>query len=270
MDNETREVIEQRARIDLQDRVETLAMAVRQIHETMSSRGVLASGMTIKQVRDAVRGEARVRANLIWHAVARGLTAAHTPLTGELASKVRVLVRAIFEAHTDDLEDHLSTADRIVGRESDQGVSDLLASALERIDSEIDYALLAARGREESLRPGAVVNVYQSQGIVQTGAHSIANLSMAFGPDEKRQLVEVLRVARTSLEKNPRLESQERLQTLALVTEAEEEIEADQPNHVKLRGMLSGIAATIQTLGSAGNALEALKAAGALLGLSLL
>ena len=68
----------------------------------------------------------------------------------------------------------------------------------------------------------------------------------------------------------PSPESQERSQALSLVAEAEEETEKDQPNHVKLRGMLSGIAATVRTLGSAREAFEALKAAGALLGLSLL
>ena len=155
-------------------------------------------------------------------------------------------------------------------RDHEDPISDLIAPAVERVNSEIDYALLGAQGHEKLHGGRAIVNVYQSQGIVQTGAHSTANLSIAFGPDEKRQLAEALRAARASLESDPSPESQERSQALSLVTEAEEEIEANQPNHVKLRGMLSGIAATVQTLGSAREALEALKAAGALLGLSLL
>ena len=153
----------------------------------------------------------------------------------------------------------------------EEPLSDLIAPALEQVSSEIDYALLAARGEEESQDGSAIVNVYQNQEIVQTGAHSSANLSIAFGPDERRQVAEALRVARTSLESDPSPESQERSQALSLVAEAEEETEKDQPNHVKLRSMqLSGIAATVRTLGSAREAFEALKAAGALLGLSLL
>ena len=269
VDDETRRVIEEGARLDLQDRVEALGRVVRQIRQTMTSHGALTSGMTIEQVRDAVRGEARVRANLIWHAVARGLTVAHTPLTGDLASQAKALVRALLEAQAGDLESHLDDAHQLMRRKNEERVSDLIAPALERVNSEIDYALLAAQGEEESPGARAIVNVYQSQGIVQTGARSSANLSIALGSDEKRQLAEALRAARTSLERDPSPESQERSQALLLVDEAELEIETDQPNHLKLRGMLSGIAATVQTLGSAREALEALKAAGALLGLSL-
>ena len=270
MDHETRRVIEERARLDLQDRVEALGGVVRHIRQTMTSRGALTSGMTVSQVREAVRGEARVRADLIWHAVARGLTVARTPLTGDLASEAKALVRALLEAHTSDLGSHLDSACQLMRRENEEPLSDLIAPALERVSSEIDYALLATRGEEESQDGSAIVNVYQNQGIVQTGAHSSANLSIAFGPDERRQVAEALRVARTSLESDPSLESQERSQALSLVAEAEEETEKDQPNHVKLRSMLSGIAATVRTLGSAREAFEALKAAGALLGLSLL
>ena len=215
-------------------------------------------------------GEGRVRANLIWHAVARGLTAARRPITSKLASEARGLVRELLEAHTDDLESHLDGAYRLMGRENQERIPDLMAPALERVNNEIDYALLAAQGQDKHQGGRPIVNIYQSQGIVQTGAHSIANLSIAFARDEKRQLVEALNLARISLESDPGPESMERSQALSLVSEAEEEIEQGQPNHMKLRGMISGIAATVQTLGSARDAVEALKAAGALLGLSLL
>ena len=269
MDHETSRVIKERARLDLQDRVEALDRTVCQIRETMGSRGVLYSGMTIQQVRGTVLGEARVRANLIWYAIARGLTNAHTPLTSDLASDSKALVRALLEAHTDDLVRHLDDAYRLMQKENDERVSDLIAPAIERVSSEIDYALLAARGEEKFKDDPSTVNIYQNQGIIQTGAYSSANLSLTFGPDEKLQLAEALLLARTSLESDPSSEL-ERTQALSLVTEAEEEIQRDQPNHVKLRAMLSGIAATVRTLGSAREAFEALKAAGALLGLSLL
>ena len=123
--------------------------------------------------------------------------------------------------------------------EKEERVSDLIAPALARVNSKIDYALIAAQGEDESQNVCAIVNVYQTQGIVQTDAHSIANLSNAFAPDENRQLAQALRLARTSLESDPSPESQERIRAYARVTEAEEEIETDQPNHVKLRSMLS-------------------------------
>ena len=270
VDHETRRVIEERARLDLQDRMEALGRVVRQIRQTMTSRGALTSGMTIQQVRGTVLGEARVRANLIWYAIARGLTNAHTPLTSDLASDSKALVRTLLEAHTDDLVRHLDDAYRLMQKENDERVSDLIAPAIERVSSEIDYALLAARGEEKFKDDPSTVNIYQNQGIIQTGAYSSANLSLTFGPDEKLQLAEALLLARTSLESDPSSELQERTQALSLVTDAEEEIQRDQPNHVKLRAMLSGIAATVRTLGSAREAFEDLKAAGALLGLSLL
>ena len=54
------------------------------------------------------------------------------------------------------------------------------------------------------------------------------------------------------------------------MAEAEEETEKDQPNHVKLRKHAFRDRGDGPTLGSAREAFEALKAAGALLGLSLL
>lgn len=71
------------------------------------------------------------------------------------------------------------------------------------------------------------------------------------------------------METGPGPESTERSEALLLLADAEEEIEKDEPNRPRLSGMLSRIAAVIQTLGSAREAAEALKAAGALLGLSL-
>ena len=269
MRDDTRRVIQERARLDLQDRVETLGRVVRQIREEMASRGALASGMTIIQVRDAVRSEARVRANLIWHAIARGLTAARQPLTSNLAVDMKALVRSLLDAHMDDLERHLNDAHDLMSRRNQEGIRDLIAPALDRVNNEIDYALLSAHEGDESQHPDTVVNVYQSQGIVQTGAHSIANLSVVFGEDEKRQVAEALDLARQSLDHQPDRHSSERGQALVLVSEAEAEIQEAQPNLVKLRGMLSGIAATVQTLGASRAAMEALKAAGALVGLAL-
>lgn len=269
MRDDTRTVIEKRARLDLQDRVEALSRVVRRIRETMSSRGVLASGFTIVETRDAVQIEARVRAFLIWQAVARGLTAARTPLTATLAAEAKSLVRTLLQEHSDDLQGHLSSAHDLTSIGNPDRASDLIAPALDRVNSEIDYALLSAPGESESRGADSVVNVYQSQGIVQTGAHSIANLSVVFGEDEKRKVAEALSLARQSLDSQPERNLPERGQTLVLVGEAEAEIQESQPNLVKLRGMLSGIAATVQTLGASRAALEALKAAGALLGLDL-
>ncbi len=269
MRDDTRRVIEERARLDLQDRVEALSRVELRIRETMSSRGLLASGFTIAQIRDAVRSEARVRAYLVWHAVARGLTAAHTPLTAALADEAKSLVRTLLSEHSGDLEGHLQRAHELTSIGTPDRASDLIAPALERVNNEIDYALLSAPGETESRSADNVVNVYQGHGIVQTGAHSIANLSVVFGEDEKRQVAEALDLARQSLDSHPDRDSPERGQTLVLVEEAEAEIKEAQPNHVKLRSMLSGIAGTVQTIGASREALEALKAAGALLGLSL-
>ena len=268
MDPKTTRIIEEETRLDMQDRVETLGRVVRQIRQEMTIRGALTSGMTIVQIRDAVRSEASVRASLIWHAIARGLTAARKPLNSDLASEVKAMVRSLLESHIDDLKEHLDAAHDRMSRQDRESVRDLIAPALERVNNEIDYALLSA-GADDSQHPDTVVNVYQSQGIVQTGARSMASLSIALGPDEKRQLAEALRMARTSLETDPNPASSERSEALLLLTDAEAEIEEAEPNRLKLLGMLSGIAAVVRTLGSAREAAEALKAAGALVGLSL-
>ena len=226
------------------------------IRETMSSRGVLASGFTIAEIRDAVQSEARVRAFLIWQAVARGLTAARTALTLCWQTKPRLWCAHSCTNTPVICKGHLSSAHDLTSIGKPDRASDLIAPALERVKNEIDYALLSAPGEIEPRSADSVVNVYQSQGIVQTGSHSIANLSVGFGEEEKRQVAEALDLARQSLDSQPDRDSPERGQALVLVSEAEAEIQEAQPNLVKLRGMLSGIAATVQTLGASRSALR--------------
>lgn len=94
----------------------------------------------------------------------------------------------LLERHAGDLKEHLDGAHDLVSKRNDKGVPDLITPALERVNKEIDYALLSAQGEDQPHHHDTVVIVHQRQGIVQTGAGSIANLSI--GPDERRRVAE--------------------------------------------------------------------------------
>ena len=197
-------------------------------------------------IRDLVRHALRHRPDHIVVGEVRGgeaadlLQALNTGHGGSLTTVHANNASSALSRRTDDLVRHLDDAYRLMQKENDERVSDLIAPAIERVSSEIDYALLAARGEEKFKDDPSTVNIYQNQGIIQTGAYSSANLSLTFGPDEKLQLAEALLLARTSLESDPSSEL-ERTQALSLVTEAEEEIQRDQPEPVNDNGTLMGI-----------------------------
>ena len=269
MNSELKELICSRSALELEDQRDAVGREVRRITEDAASRGALHSSGRVVMVRDVLARETRVRAALVWNTCARGLGVAGVPLSMDLASEIKALVREVVRDGSEDLVEHLSKANQgiqLSGPLTD--VEALFSAAFERIDSEVDFAVLGARGTSEG-SGSATINIYQSQGIVQTGAGSSANLTIQLHAEEKEQISVALTAIVDAIEQDLSLGPQERSQALEVARDAQSEVQQDSPNRLRLRGALSGLASTVQTLASAPQAYQLLKGAAALLGLQL-
>jgi hypothetical protein len=265
LDQHLRDLAAQRIRLDLLERQDVLTSQIRTIKAEMSERGALLSGMTIARVTDAVRAEARIRAELAWQTVAQVISSRALSIDPSLVDEVKDFVEAQLRAGSPDLEIQLTSAGDLLGRPS-ASAEPFVASAVERIHSEIDLALAASRDRQQQ-SGSTTINIYQPFGIIQTGDHAQASFSVSI--DDRHAISDALNVVRRALAEAPDLADTIRQESLQVVDETTTELAKPAPNGLKLRAGMSAVATTIQTLGSAGAAYQVLKGAAALVGLQL-
>lgn len=137
-----------------------------------------------------------------------------------------------------------------------------------RVASEIDFAVAQAGvGTDSATASISPVTIYQSYGIVQTGAGSLATMTVALGAEERRVIEGALDAVERVIDAAG--DTRELRATVELVRDVRQEMERPEPNSLRIRGALQGIATTVQTMGSAAGAYQLLKGAAALFGLTL-
>ena len=268
MDAAVIRLIEERAALEIEDRQEILRFEIGRITAESSSRGTLNSGMTVQAIQGVVRREARVRTTLVWISLARALTASGELLTDETATEAKDLISRLTRQHSADLQTHLEYAALLMRSELGVSAEGDLEAAFSRINTEVDFALLSA-GRGSDADQPQTLNIYQSQGIIQTGPHATAAMTIIIGVEERQEITLALSAVRAALETDASLGDQERSNALQLVDETATELEKPEPNGLKVRSALQGLATTMQAVASAPQVYILLKGAASLLGLDL-
>lgn len=152
------------------------------------------------------------------------------------------------------------------GLRGELGFAQAAATERDRYLSEVDMYVDALERDEKQADGSPTQTAYHFHGsvqVVQTGSHSIANLTGAFTPQQADQLSSALAEAMISIEKDRTLADEPRRDILALAHEADAELRKPEPNRSKIVASFGYIAQVIQTLGSAKGAWEALKSAAA-------
>ena len=261
-------VVENRVAQDLEDRREAFEREVGQLWEEMNAKGTLRSGATAKLTLAAIGNEFRVRSTLIWYAFARAIDAKRIKLNEVIGSEVKKRISDLLERNSYDLPEHYQKLKNLVSISSlSNSIAELSKAALERIYTEIDYAML--KHSESSESSPSVVNIYQSYGIVQTGSSSSAALEIKIGAEERVELEKALYAVKQIFEQINLIGESERNEALELVSDVENEIQRGKPNVSRIRGALQGLATSIQTIAAAKQAYQLLKGAASLFGLQL-
>jgi len=257
--------------IAMQDRRETFQRAAGDVITEANKRGVLYSSMTVMGVRAVAKTEYEVRAQLAWQAWLRALSTQASVVTTDLRPLLLSEIEKALESESQDVADKVMEVQdmmRSMGGESPaQFSADARARALEKVASEIDYAILEATSKHAQGASSATFNFYGQVGAVQTGPGATAMVTMT--AEQRQTIAGALTAVQAVVERAPELEPAQRAQVVELVTEARAEVQKDQPNGLKLRTALGGIAIAVQTLGSAAGAYQLLKGAAALIGVHL-
>lgn len=180
-------------------------------------------------------------------------------------------VERALDAESSDLLHHYHEAKRISGavnQPSDE-LHQLRLRALEKAGAQIDFAILEATGRQPAGTQTATFNFYAPIGVVQAGAGSTVTVQQQIDSMGRDTILRALEVVQEALPAASGLATVDRAQLDEVIVEVRSELAKPEPNTLRVRGALTGIATTIQTLGAAAPAYVLLKGALALLGVHL-
>lgn len=260
-----RAIATNRIQIELEERRDVFAKQIQNIYERMSARGMLQSGMTVVEVRDAIRQEAQVRLFLAWGILSRILAGEALPVDSGLVAESKEVVRSGFDGAKNDLRTHYDRL-KTIGLGTVEPFEDLFSPAFKKIDSEIDIALRSAAVQPSS--GATTVNIYQPYGIVQTGGNSTATFT-ATVTENRQTLVNALTEVEKAIGSSRELPDDQKNEAQDLIRETRRELDGSKPNSLRVRAALGALGSVVQTLGSAAPAYKLLKAAASLFGVTL-
>ena len=94
---------------------------------------------------------------------------------------------------------------------------------------------------------------------VQTGAYASANVS--FPSADSLRLIDAIEALSRAVETNTEMSSRDRAYSLEIASDLITATKAEAPNPAKVRGLLSGLAQTVQPVGSLQGAWDAVRSA---------
>lgn len=173
-------IAEERASQDIEDRREAFSKEVAQLQSEMSARGLLRSGACGQETVKAIGNELRVRSSLIWHAFARAIGAKPMVLSQATGSEIKERISTLLEKYSPDLPEHYRKLENLLpGFSPQKSISELKQAALDRIFTEIDYAVL--KPSEPSKSSPGMINIIQGESIIQTGDDSSVQFNIRPG-----------------------------------------------------------------------------------------
>lgn len=257
-----------RIELDLRDRHEFHMREFAQLKATFSVRGALTSGFAQAALDQAIGREYEIRSLMVWQVLSRVLSGERLAALVGLGSQLKTVVSDYLQTACQDLErDHAFVLGLMSGLGNMRSIDIWRDRAYERVASEIDLSLLSASRAEAA--GSSVVNIYQPFGIIQTGSGSTAAFNQLYGPSEREKLSAALDSAHEALKASHELAKADVDSVVEVIKDAKIEVALEKPNLARLRGSLMAIATTVQALGSAAPAYQLLKAAAALVGVTL-
>lgn len=259
-----------RIQIELAERQERFGQEIQQLVSEMILQGLGRSGAMLERIGQAIAREFDIRAMLAWQVLSRVMSGQSLSFDAMLNRQVKQQIETHLDAECQDLATQYQwTINLIPIAGGLPPFNDIRAKAVAKIESEVDISLRAVGRQQGSVNALTTVNIYQPYGIVQMGSGSVANFTQQFDHTARQQLASALDAMERSIEKAHELSDAGRSQIQEVVREIHAEVSQLSPNVPRLRGLLIGVATTIQTLGSAASAYALLKAAAALIGVYL-
>jgi len=188
--SELREMAANRIKIEMRERKESFASVIGRITGEWNARHVLHSSGAQGAIAHAIAGEYQVRAAIIWQVLGRviGTQGRVLLLDPSFHADLKNVVVTELDEHCTDLQKHYQDAENLMPASRMRPLAPSRQHAIDKIASEIDLSLLAARAAAQQGDGATTINVYQSYSIVQTGAESSAVLTVQLGPSERAEI----------------------------------------------------------------------------------
>jgi len=239
-------------RVAIHERRELLTHEIADLKAQFSMRGVLYGTPYLQAVKQRVASELKIRANMAWQNWARALaTQATVPLAelrstlfGEIERPLRT------DAESADLAGYYFEAKQLANAlgEPADALAQMQQRAVAQVAAEIDFAILEATKTQPADAQSATFNIYAPVGFVQTGPGATASVQQNIAAPDREAILRALQAVEQAV---AGLAPTGRTQITEEAGELKKELAKPQPNFLRLRSGLLGIATTIQTLGSA-------------------
>lgn len=239
-------------------RSEILNERIRGEQHKLAARGLAMSGPAAQAYVEIAKQELEARAGLAWAALIRAQREFGIP-SETLANDLMGAFVEMVGPQRATLQGMLLS--KVTHERLQTVVRDSLqppySGLINRYSNEADYFAHAEskRSARHSSDGGSTVNIHGPVNVVQTGASSVAHVSVNSRESERLSvaLLELARLLRESVE----VGLEERSQLLEVIEEASGNVTSSKPNPSKLRMLLNGIGQTVQTVASLAPAWQA-------------
>ncbi|MBI3897512.1 MAG: hypothetical protein HY308_04345 [Gammaproteobacteria bacterium] len=278
LDRELVKVARDRVELEISEANTKLRLEIERVKAEMSAQGRLRSGNTVMRITDLCVDAVNYRAHLAWLIYFRFISTAGVLYSSNLGGELKELVAYHVPEKLAVLREHVKQAAQL-GGSSEGGLAAQLEASLDaardttlaKVGTEIDLFVHSLKKREEKSAESrsTIFNIYSPVGAIQTGSGSISSVIQSIDMGTKDRLHEALRKIQVDLGNELIFGEMPKAEIIELVHESREELCKEKPNLTKLRGGLSAIGASIQTIASMRPAYDALREALALIGVSL-
>lgn len=261
-----RERITEHIEASTRPRCRTVSRAASEILGKQVASGTLGSSRAQFAYADIAEHELAVRAELVWQAI----TQAFESMQGELSDSTQQDLHREALIHVDEQALAVARCIRSVcnsrGSAFDQQLQQYAEEQAAQLAVKAKYFVDQLR-RPKTDGSHLTQNFHAPVGAVQLGAHATAHVSLE-GPTSAR-VVQALEGLLAALGKSTEISAEHHEQSAELVTDLIAALKAEKPSPPKVKGLLGGLAMSVQTVASVRGAWQAVKDASALIGLHL-
>jgi hypothetical protein len=239
-----------------------------------AKRGVFQSSMCALAVAELYTRELQIRASIALGQVKRVAGVLRVELDSQLCAGVKEFLSETIQTQSSILTELVLQrpplkSDNWAGLNVSGEFATVLNRTHRNIEAEVDLWVASHERQSEAKAAGSVqINGAGNVGSVQTGDYASTSQTIILNGEGKEVITRALEQVAQALAKTP--EAQFNVNEVkALVSECQDEIGKDQPNQMKLKSSLVGVATTIQATAALGPAYQALKGALAFFGITL-
>ncbi|WP_211475020.1 hypothetical protein [Collimonas humicola] len=275
IDLEIIEFAKQRISLEIDEQGTRVSAEIEAIKRDCAARGMMASGNLIVAIQDACVRAANERAMLVWQILHRGITTVGVSYDNGLEQQ---LIAAVEECLPENMRGLSGRVEEVAKRcgmaQIIPKIPDRLATArraaLGKIHSEIRLFVMTLKKTPMTEGYSPQINIHNSTiGAVQTGHQSVANVNLLNNAEGRDALMNALDVIAQELAKVDVIPGQNKSEILELVEDGKTELAKERPNLTKLTSFLPMIGSAIGVVANLKPAYDGLKAAAALIGITL-